>query len=504
MPYQKNLLEYLIASAERCPDKTAFYDDEETFSFARLWRCARGIGTALVEAGAPVNRPVAVLVDRTAQSVAGMMGALAAGCYYVPIDRKTPAPRLREMLSGLEPGAILYPAAQKDPETLAQFGPALALEALLDRPADDGALEDRRARVLDADPAYMIFTSGSTGTPKGILVSHRAVIDFTEWMAETCGIREDDVLGNQAPFYFDLSVKDLYQTLRFGLTCYVLPQKCFMFPLLLVRALNEHRITGLIWSTSAFRLIAASGALEKEQPKELRKVILGGEALQAAHLNAWKRAAPACRFINLYGPTEVTVDCTWFPIDRDYADGEPIPIGKACRNMEVLLLDEAGRPVEPGEPGEICVRGTGLAIGYYGDWEKTGKAFVQNPLNPHYPDRLYRTGDLARLDGEGNLLFLARKDDQIKHMGYRIELGEIETALSGVEGVAEGVCLFDGAKDRILCCYSGPAEEQTVAKALLEKLPKYMQPNEYHPMETLPHTPNGKIDRPALRRELIP
>lgn len=500
MGYIRNVLDYLRASARRLPDKAAFLDGRDSYTFGQLWEQSRRAGTAVARLAVQADRPVAALVDRSARSVLLLLAALQAGCYYVPLDRKMPRERLMGILAQLEPAAVLYAREDGAPPALEGL-PLLAVEDAVETDPDEGLLEGRLERVLDADPAYMIFTSGSTGSPKGILVSHRSVIDFTEWMAETCGPEEGDVLANQAPFYFDLSVKDLYQTLRTGCTCHILPQKFFMFPLLLVRYLKEQGVTTLIWATSAFRLVAGSGALEKEPPESVRRVVLGGEALQASHLNIWRRALPGCRFVNLYGPTEVTVDCTWFPVEEEYADGETVPIGKPCRNKEIYLLDEELRPVPDGQPGEICVRGTGLALGYFRDWDKTSAAFVQNPMHPHWPERIYRTGDLARRDERGNLVFLARKDDQIKHMGYRIELGEIETALSGVAGVEAAVCFFDGGRDKIVCAYQGQAEEGDIAKALGEKVPRYMQPNLYRRYAALPMNANGKIDRVALKKE---
>ena len=229
---------------------------------------------------------------------------------------------------------------------------------------------------------------------------------------------------------------------------------------------------------------------------------MGGEALQARHVNAWLRAVEGLHVINLYGPTEVTVDCTGYHLDRPFADNEAIPLGTACENKEILLLDEQLRPVAPGEPGEICVRGCGLARGYFGDWDKTRAAFVQNPLQPDYPDLLYRTGDLAVMR-DGLLYFLSRRDGQIKHMGYRIELGEIEVALHGVEGIEAAVCLYDGTRDRILCIYAGTPDSDALAKAMRRAVPKYMLPNVYHRLERLPYNANGKVDRVRLKETYL-
>ncbi len=501
MSYQKNALEYLENSAALYPDKTAFADDGRSFSFSSHMESAKSAASCLIDGGVSVRDRVAVLVDRTAISLIGCFAALYAGASYVPIDVKMPADRMDDILAQISPKAVLV--SEKDAKTSSRLRDTenmISLEQAVCGGYDDTVLASVREKVLDIDVAYMIFTSGSTGKPKGIPISHRSLIDFTEWMADYCGVTTEDVLGNQAPFYFDLSVKDIYQTLRNGCTTYILPKKLFMFPTLLVDYLAEHEVTSLIWSTSAFRLAADSGVFAKKSVPTLGKVILGGEALLAKHLNIWKNAHPDCTFINLYGPTEVTVDCTAYRIERDFADGEPIPIGKACANMEVILLDDDLCPVTDGEPGEICVRGIGLALGYFGDPDKTASAFIDNPLNPYYPEKLYRTGDIAKIGVDGNLYFLSRRDGQIKHMGYRIELGEIETALSAVVGIGEAVCIFDPDDDAIVCCAASSLTAAEIMQELKSRLPKYMMPNVWRITDRLPHNANGKIDRAALKK----
>ena len=501
---QKNVLEYLEHSAAEFPEKIAFADEKQAVTFAGMRASAQALGTAVMAKTQRYNAPIVVLTERTAATLTAFMGVLYSGNYYVPLDSKMPIPRMKSILDTVMPAAILYPAdTEKTVQQLEADCPLLCEEEAFAYPVDADALDRRRSRILDIDPVYIIFTSGSTGKPKGIVISHRSVIDFTEWMAEAGRFSSQDVLGNQAPFYFDLSVKDIYLTLKCGATTYIIPKKLFMFPLLLVRFLEEKKVTALVWATSAFHLVANSGALKKEVPTHLRTVILGGEALQAKQLNQWRAALPEVRYINLYGPTEVTVDCTWYPIEREFSDSEIIPIGRACANKEVFLLDENLQPVPVGQPGEICVRGIGLAKGYFHEPEKTQNVFIPDPRNPYYPDMIYRTGDIAVMDEEGVLTFLSRQDGQIKHMGYRIELGEIETALNSIEGVAETICCFDRKHDKIVCIYSGDSEERTLAKAVRTLLPRYMLPNVYHHLEAMPHNANGKIDRVKLKEQYI-
>lgn len=499
---QKNVLEYLEYTAAQFPEKVAFADARTAFTFSQLHRLGRSAGTALIQKIRSHNRPVAVLTDRTATSVLAFLGVLFSGNYYVPIDRRMPKQRMERLLRRLQPAALVF--ADDDlalAESFAPLCPAVSISEAQRAEPDDTLLAYHRKKILDVDPVYVIFTSGSTGDPKGIVISHRGVIDFTDWFADTMNITSADVLGNQAPFFFDLSVKDLYTTLKTGATTYILPKKCFLFPVLLMRELDRQKITTLSWATSAFHLVANSGVLEKYAPSFLKRVILGGEALQARQLNLWRRALPEVRYVNLYGPTEVTVDCTWYPIDRPFADTEVIPIGKACANMEVFLLDPDGKPVPRGQAGELCVRGSGVAWGYYGDWEKTGRAFVQDPRNPWYPARIYRTGDLAVEDADGNFCFLSRKDNQVKHAGYRVELGEIETALNSLPRLRAAVCLFDPERDKIVCVYEGDATDGEIATAIREMLPKYMLPNIYRRVDQMPYNINGKIDRIRLKQE---
>ena len=497
----RNVLEYLERTAARVPDKTAFADEAHALTFAQLLAGSRAVGT-LVARRAEKSRPVGVLVGRDAYTPLGFFAALQAGCCYVPLDPQMPSARLDAILRQLDPAVVLY--TQESAKIAAQLGcPTLSIEDDLTAEADGALLKARREAVLDTDPVYIIFTSGSTGVPKGIACHHRGVIDLADWLAGAAEFSPDDVLGNQAPFYFDGSVKDLYICVSCGLTCHILPKKLFLFPKLLIEYLNAHGVTALQWATSAFHLVAASGVLEKYRPEKIRKVLLGGETLLARDVNLWRAALPGAQYYNLYGPTEATVDALWYRVDREFADHEAIPAGRPCANKDVFLLDEHRQPVKPGQPGEICIRGTGLALGYYNDPEKTAAAFIQNPLQKNYPERIYCTGDIAVQDENGLFIFQSRQDGQVKHMGYRIELGEIERALASCPGISDAACLFDANKDAIVCCYAGAATPAQILAHLRTLVPKYMFPNVFCARECLPHNQNGKIDRAALKKDCL-
>ena len=481
-----NLLNYLEDSAKRFPDKTAFADEKESLTFAQLRETGLGVGAAIAKNINDINRPVAVLSRHSVCDIAAFMGALYAGCFYIPLDGAAPAEFTAQRLSAVEPAMTI------DARTLAD----------LPRGAPDPALmEATRSRVLSTDPAYAIFTSGSTGAPKAALVSHGSVVNLAEWFFETFGFSGRTVIAAQAPFYFDASVKEIYSTLRNGCTTYLLPKKLFISPLKVMRFVGDAGANVLPWAAAAVKLIANSGVFEQYVPDGVEEVIFGGENMPSNALNIWKKAMPHTRFTNVYGPSETTVDSSYYIVGRELTDGVSVPIGRPCRNTGLLLLDENGKPVEDGEPGELFIRGAGVGLGYYGDPERTAAAFVQNPLNPLYRDIVYRTGDIMKKNESGDLVFLARADDQVKHMGSRIELGEVESAAAGIEGVRLVFCAYDKEALKIIMFYEGSVTEKDITLALGVGLPRYMCPNIVVKLETMPVTPNGKIDRVRVKEE---
>ena len=379
--------------------------------------------------------------------------------------------------------------------------PRLNYDDLLSDKENDSLLEETRARMLDVDPLYTIFTSGSTGTPKGVLISHYAVLDVVHQFKKEFKFDENNIFGNQAPFDFDVSVKDIYSTLLNGATLVVIPKICFMFPAKLIAYINENKINTAIWATSVFRIVENMKGLDKTKLETLKIAMFSGEVMPTKVLNYWIKNQPDIKYVNLYGPTEITCNCSFFKVERDFADTDILPIGRAFRNTDILLLDEKNNLItEEKIQGEICVRGSSLALGYYNDPEITAKAFVQNPLNNSYEEKIYRTGDLAEYNELGELIFNGRKDHQIKHMGHRIELSEIEQLANSIEFLNASVCVYDEDKEKIIMFYESEQEDKKkLYLALKELLPKYMIPNEMIWYEKLPVTKNSKIDRVKLK-----
>jgi len=499
-----NVLEYLDAAAARLPEKSAFCDGAAQLSFGELDRRSRAIGSALAGAGFYAE-PVVVFMAKGSLEVSAFFGVLRAGCFYVPLDEEMPRHRIELIFGLLRPRAVIYDDSTRDAmESLAYQGVALRYASLPGTPVDGVALQRVRDRAIDTDPIYVVFTSGSTGKPKGVAACHRSVIDYIENLSGVLGLSEATVFGNQAPLYVDACLKELYPTLKFCATTWFIPKAYFSYPLKLVEFLNEKRVNTVCWVASAFTMVAALRVLDEARPQFLRVVAFGSEVFPAKQCNAWRNACPDARFFNLYGPTEATGMSCFHEVRGELGEGDKIPIGRAFRNTEVFLLDEDGHRIEaPGTPGELCIRGTCLTLGYYGDPERTAQSFVQNPLQPHYAEAVYRTGDLAQYNEAGELVFNSRKDYQIKRAGYRIELGEIESAAHGAEGVVACCCLFDDARKKIVLCYAGEPRRAELMAHLKQKLPQYMLPNVVHQLEALPLTPNGKLDRNLLKSTYI-
>lgn len=276
-----------------------------------------------------------------------------------------------------------------------------------------------------------------------------------------------------------------------------------MFPIKLLEYLKEKDINFIFWVPSVLGNVATFDALTSVYPDKLKKILFAGEAMPNKHLNYWRGKITDALYSNLYGPTEITVTCTFYIVDRPFEDHESLPIGKARRNAGILILNEKNEETQQDEIGELCIRGSLLAFGYYKDKEKTEQVFVQNPLNKDYSETIYLTGDLVFYNDKKEIIYVGRKDSQIKHLGYRIELGEIENNLLGIDGIDNICVLYDHSKTKITAFYQGTAIVNEIRKQALQSLPKYMIPTKWYLLEKLPLNINGKIDRKSLAVEYL-
>lgn len=498
---QNNVLEYLENVVGKLANKIAYASETSEASFSEVYKNSRSIGSFLYRQG-HYKEPIVVFMGRHPEAIISFYGTIYAGCYYVPIDDEMPRHRIELIFQSLKPKAVIC-----DNETIQSVesfdygGKVYLYDDLVKSSIDEQLLGKIRDKQIDTDPIYIVFTSGSTGIPKGVVACHRSVIDYIENLSDVLKINENTVFGNQTPLYVDACLKELYPTLKYGATTYIIPKSLFMFPLKLVEFLNEKKINTICWVVSALTMISAFGTFEKAIPEYLTTIAFGSEVFPIKQFNMWRKNLPDARFINLYGPTECTGMSCYYEVNRDFELDEVIPIGRPFKNTDIILLDNDDKQVIQGQAGEICIRGSSLTLGYYGDFKRTNEAFVQNPLNNSYPELIYRTGDLGKYNDQGELIFVSRKDNQIKHMGHRIELGEIEVVANMYPDIKSASCIFDDIRKKIVLYYVGDMTKAELASFLKKKLPRYMVPNMIEQLDSMPLTANGKINRVLLKEK---
>lgn len=494
------VLDYLEITAQRFPQKMAFSDTNESITWEELVTRAKLISTSIAkifEAGTAVP----IMADKNIHTIELFFGALYAGCFYSFFDASFPDSRIESMISTLGATHIIADKKFEKKLSVQNITPHFIQE--LEGQYEDNAYTDaRRENIIDTDCVYANFTSGSTGTPKAVVVSHRCVIDFITCFTETFDIQPTENIANQAPFDFDVSVKDIFSGVFTGATVHLVPKMFFSFPTKLLDFLEERQITTLIWAVSALCIISTLDGFSYKVPSNLKKIMFSGEVMPVKHLHIWQRHLPNVQYVNLYGPTEITCNCTYHVITEEIPENGVIPIGIPFKNERIILLDENNSIItEPDMSGELCVSGTCVSPGYYNNWEKTNSVFVQNPNQTKRFERIYRTGDLAKYGTDGLLYYVGRKDFQIKLNGHRIELSEVEGALMNIPNISRCCCIFKNNK--ITAFYSGTElSSKTIVTELRKNLPVFMIPSDFVYLEEFELNKNGKIDRKILEDKI--
>lgn len=500
-------VQLLERAAELYGEDTAFRDFEGSISFKELKEKSRSAAAGImsrVKTGR--TRPVMVYLPKSIKSIITFMGSMYAGSPYVPMDYNVPLARFEATANNLNPTAVVTDV--EGAKKLRDAGiniEIILFDDIVSEKEKDGVIDNVINTATDLDAAYIMYTSGSTGTPKGVTISHRAVLDYTKWFTDTFDITSESIVGMQSAFHFDNSVFDMFAALYTGCTTVIIPEILFMYPEKLFDFMQEEKISVIFWVPTVMISVANSGVLKEKKIDSLKLILFAGEVMPIRQLNEWISAYPQCQFVNMYGPTEATDIVLYYVVDREFALNETLPIGIPCANMKAIILDENGNQCRQGEQGELCISGSGIAMGYWNSPEITQKAFIQNPLNNKYYERIYKTGDLVYEAEDGNIMFIGRADSQIKLRGNRIELGDIEAAASAMPEIKSSCAMFDQENEEIYLFLETDAKivQRKFNMQLKKYIPAYMAPQKIISMSAFPHTPSGKIDRQTLKKNYM-
>lgn len=494
-----SVLDWLDNTAGKYAGKTVFADENRKITFSEFNNYTKSIGTYLARLVSG-NAPVVVMSGRHVLTPVTFLGVVRAGCFYAPMDATMPLSRLNSILGVIKSDFMLVDKEHLETAKKLDFsGKIIIIDDIISTIPDENLLNKTRSGLTEISPLYVIFTSGSTGVPKGVITSHHSLMCYIDAVCKVLDIKESDVLGNQSPLDYIAAVRDIYLPLKTGASTVIIPKNEFSMPTELFETLNKNRVTALCWSVAGVELPAKLGAFDCVKPEYLKKVCFSGSVMPCKYLKIWQENLPDVLYVNQYGPTEATASCTYYVVDEKVDDDTVLPIGTPYENYSVILLNEDGTETAVGEIGEICVKGPILALGYYGDLQRTSESFIQNPLNKNYRELIYKTGDLGSLRDDGLLMFHGRKDRQIKHMGHRIELGEIEETAKQIDGLGECCALYNKEKEHLYLFYTGDVLSKEIVLHFRKVLPAFMVPRKLVALEELPKLPNGKLDMQSMK-----
>lgn len=499
-----NVLEYLQDTLITHSNKTVIFEKEATITLAELNQKAKILASYILQNNS-LHCPIAVYLSKSIESIIADIAITYSGNIYMNLDIKNPKERIKNICEQTEPVLLITTAKLR--EQLPEINiPVLSIDTFdFSQPIAEDKLNAIQKKLIDTDPYCIINTSGSTGTPKGVVLNHKNFIDFMERSFEIFNISEDDVIGSLSPLVFDIYSIELCFLMAKACQLVLIPDTLSAFPIEILKLIQRHNISFLFWVPTIMVNMANMDLLSKIELPSLKRIWFAGEVFPTSKFNYWYKKLPHVLFANLYGPIEITLDCTYFIVNRQLNDDEPIPIGYAYKNTDILILNEENKRVQQNEEGELCVRGTSLAMGYYNNPQKTAEVFVQNPLNTHYPELIYRTGDIVSCNERGEIIFKGRKDNLIKHLGYRIDLDEIEhVIINTLKIIKNGCAAYNTNEKKIVLFYENDIELSPAdfRKQIGTQLPKYMIPTEYRKLDQLPRNANGKIDRLALKKSL--
>lgn len=497
MEYLHQILE---KSAESFPERIALEDlTGSKITYRELDESSDRIRDHLWQHGVIHGDRVGIYSHKTIDMVASIFGILKAGATYVPVDPGSPRARNAYIFNDCLVKLILTEKEFLDDQcsVLKELTDDLLL---LEGPGKSKAAGGLRPTADEL--AYILYTSGSTGNPKGVMYSHKGALSFVNWCSETFELSEQDIFSSHAPFHFDLSIFDLYVSLKHGGSIILIGEEPGKQPMILSELIAEKRISVWYSTPSILSLLVKYGKMEKYEYPNLKWVLFAGEVFPIKHLRALKSIWKHQRYFNLYGPTETNV-CTFYEIPESIPPDQttPFPIGKSCSHLICKAFDENFAEVKVGQEGELCVTGP-IMSGYWNLPEKTSQVYFTDKSGNVW----YRTGDVVRQESDGNYIYISRKDRMVKRRGYRVELGEIESALYTHPSVIEAAVIAlqneEGGVMIKAFLNVSDKEQASVIKMkqfAVEGLPSYMIPDRFVFLPSLPKTSTDKIDYQKLK-----
>lgn len=514
----KALFEFLENSARVDPDRTAVIEPGQgSITYGELNALADQLSIRLYQLGVRQGDRVGIYLHKSIDSLAAIMGILKTGAAYVPVDPGAPASRNAYIFADCQVRVLVVEEPfvhdlSTEWETtghtsqlliLKSTGGGKYLKETLEQSQTNTSISPRDSFTPSLDDlAYILYTSGSTGKPKGVMLTHRAAISFVDWCSEAFEPHPEDRFSSHAPFHFDLSILDIYVPIKHGASLVLISEEIGKDPVRLAELIAESKITIWYSAPSILAFLAQYGKLDQYDYSSLRTVLFAGEVFPVKHLRTLKKLLPHPRYFNLYGPTETNV-CTFYeiptiiPEDRTH----PYPIGKACSNYQIRVLDELGEEVPIGNEGELCANGAGMMIGYWNLPERTANAFLVDSVG----DKWYKTGDVVIEGADGNYIYVARRDRMVKKRGYRIELGEIEAGLYRHPAIKEAAVVAmqndEGVKIKAFVSHHKDNRPSIIElkQFCSQNLPTYMVPDLFSFLDFLPKTSTDKIDYQKLK-----
>jgi len=493
-PKDKCIHQLFEEQVEKTPLNIALQYEQEELTYHELNDRSNQLARYLQNKGVNSNSKIALIMDRSFEMLISIFGILKSGGCYVPIDSSYPNARINYIIDNSETQLVLTEKAHID-----KLDKGQAIEVFEDLDLKEFEVSNLERTSKPTDLSYIIYTSGSTGNPKGVMVGHSSVVNLLHFMQDKFPLTHHDSYLLKTSFCFDVSVIELFGWILGGSKLSILTKDHERDPGKILDAISNFQVTHINFVPSVFKSFSQSIILEEKSKLEtLQYIMLAGESLIREHLREFKELGLNIQIENLYGPTEATVYASNSPINLELS--EPITIGKPLSNAQMYILGLKNELQGIGIPGELCISGDGLAIGYLNNLELTQEKFIDHPFKEG--EKLYKTGDLARWLPDGNIEFLGRIDHQVKIRGFRIELGEIENALLQHESIKEGVVLArEEQDDKYLCAYivsEGDFNQEAVRTFLSTSLPDYMIPSYFVELDSLPLTSNGKVNRKVL------